>query len=65
MLGAPTSRRPLGGHPGGEQEADKMAMIAFYAGLIIGIFVGCLLVSLFSFFLAGDDRSFPGPSAPG
>ncbi|MEJ2672862.1 MAG: hypothetical protein P8168_11830 [Deltaproteobacteria bacterium] len=42
-----------------------MAMIAFYAGLIIGIFVGCLLVSLFSFFLAGDDRSFPGPSAPG
>ncbi|MHB9074343.1 MAG: hypothetical protein ACYC6G_12545 [Desulfobaccales bacterium] len=31
-----------------------MAMIAFYAGLIVGILVGCLLMSLFSFFLAGD-----------
>jgi hypothetical protein len=39
-----------------------MAMIAFYAGLIIGIFVGGLLLSLFSFFLAGGR---PGLSIPG
>lgn len=38
-----------------------MAMIAFYAGLIIGIFVGCLLMSLFSFFLAGDGTGLSGP----
>jgi hypothetical protein len=38
-----------------------MAMIAFYAGLIVGILVGCLLMSLFSFFLAGDDTGLPGP----
>ncbi len=38
-----------------------MAMIAFYAGLIVGIFVGCLLMSLFSFFLAGGDAGLPGP----
>ena len=44
---------------GREQEAVKMAMIAFYAGLIVGIFVGCLLMSLFSFFLAGDDDGLP------
>jgi hypothetical protein len=37
-----------------------MAMIAFYAGLIVGILVGCLLMSLFSFFLAGDDNGLPG-----
>jgi hypothetical protein len=36
-----------------------MAMIAFYAGLIVGIFVGCLLMSLFSFFLAGDGGRPP------
>lgn len=39
-----------------------MAMIAFYAGLIVGIFVGCLLMSLFSFFLAGDDSGVLGRS---
>ncbi len=33
-----------------------MAMLAFYAGLIVGIFVGCLLMSLFCFFLAGDEN---------
>ena len=38
-----------------------MAMVAFYAGLIVGIFVGCLLMSLFSFFLAGADTASPGP----
>jgi hypothetical protein len=38
-----------------------MAMIAFYAGLIVGIFVGCLLMSLFSFFLAGNATGLPGP----
>jgi hypothetical protein len=37
-----------------------MAMIAFYAGLIVGIFVGCLLMSLFSFLLVGDDSGLPG-----
>jgi hypothetical protein len=31
-----------------------MAMIAFYAGLIVGIFVGCLLMSLFPFFLPNE-----------
>jgi len=36
-----------------------MAMVAFYAGLIVGILVGCLLMSLFSFFLAGDDNGLP------
>jgi hypothetical protein len=39
-----------------------MAMIAFYAGLIVGIFVGCLLMSLFSFYLAGNDTGVPGPA---
>jgi hypothetical protein len=39
-----------------------MAMIAFYAGLIVGIFVGCLLMSLFSFFLAGNDAGLPSPA---
>jgi hypothetical protein len=38
-----------------------MAMIAFYAGLIVGIFVGCLLMSLFSFLLVGGDSGLPGP----
>lgn len=38
-----------------------MAMIAFYAGLIVGILVGCLLMSLFSFFLAGDDNGLSCP----
>jgi hypothetical protein len=38
-----------------------MAMIAFYAGLIVGIFVGCLVMSRFSFFLAGDDNGLPRP----
>ena len=37
-----------------------MAMIAFYAGLIVGIFMGCLLMSLFSFFLARDGAGLPG-----
>jgi hypothetical protein len=46
----------------GETGGSKMAMIAFYAGLIVGIFMGCLLMSLFSFFLAGHDTSLPGPS---
>ena len=46
----------------GIREASKMAMIAFYAGLIVGILVGCLLMSLFSFFLAGNDTNLPGPS---
>jgi hypothetical protein len=30
-----------------------MGMIAFFAGLVIGILVGFLLLSLFAFFLAG------------
>jgi len=38
-----------------------MAMIAFYAGLIVGILVGCLLMSLFSFFLAEDGNGLPHP----
>jgi hypothetical protein len=38
-----------------------MAMIAFYAGLIVGILVGCLLMSLYSFLLAGDDSGSPCP----
>jgi len=38
-----------------------MAMIAFYAGLIVGILVGCLLMSLMSFFIRGDDAMLPGP----
>jgi hypothetical protein len=38
-----------------------MAMIAFYAGLIVGIFVGCLLTSLFSFYLAREGYGLPGP----
>ena len=46
----------------GIREADKMAMIAFYAGLIIGVFVGCGLITLFSFFVAGNNTNLPGPS---
>jgi hypothetical protein len=38
-----------------------MAMIAFYAGLIVGILVGCLLMSLASFFTRGDDSMLSGP----
>lgn len=38
-----------------------MAMIAFYAGLIVGIFVGCLLMSLFSFFLSRNDTGLLEP----
>jgi len=38
-----------------------MAMIAFYAGLIVGIFIGCVLMSLFCFFLAGNDTGLSGP----
>jgi hypothetical protein len=37
-----------------------MAMIAFYAGLIVGIFVGCLLMSLFPFFLPENDTGLSG-----
>jgi hypothetical protein len=37
-----------------------MAMVAFYAGLIIGIFIGACLLSLFSFFLARDNGGLPG-----
>lgn len=37
-----------------------MAMIAFYAGLIVGIFTGCLLMSLFSFFLAENNIGLLG-----
>jgi hypothetical protein len=38
-----------------------MAMIAFYAGLIVGIFIGCLLMSLFSFYLSESDTGLSGP----
>jgi hypothetical protein len=38
-----------------------MAMIAFYAGLIVGILIGSLLLSLFSFILAEGDANRPGP----
>jgi hypothetical protein len=38
-----------------------MAMIAFYAGLIVGIFIGCLLMSLFSFFLSRGESGLHGP----
>lgn len=38
-----------------------MAMIAFYAGLIVGIFVGCLIMSLFSFFPAGNGAGSSSP----
>jgi hypothetical protein len=41
-------------------EEDKMGMIAFYAGLFIGILLGLLLSSLWAFSLA---RS-PGGSQP-
>jgi hypothetical protein len=37
-----------------------MAMIAFYAGLIVGIFVGCLMMSCFSFFLPGNETGLSG-----
>jgi hypothetical protein len=38
-----------------------MAMIAFYAGLILGIFIGCLLTFLYSFYLSGDGAGMSGP----
>jgi hypothetical protein len=37
-----------------------MAMVAFYAGLIIGILVGACILSLFSFFLAQGNEGVPG-----
>jgi uncharacterized membrane protein len=41
-----------------------MAMIAFYAGLIVGILLGCLLMSLFSVYLSWADTKLPGPETP-
>jgi len=41
-----------GGIARGMQEAGKMGMIAFYAGLFVGMLVGFLLLSLVAFFLA-------------
>jgi hypothetical protein len=49
-----------GGASWGIQEAGKMAMIAFYAGLIVGIFVGCVLTSLYFFKLSGDGAGVSG-----
>ena len=34
------------------EEAMKMGMIAFYAGLCVGMLLGFLLVSLWAFYLA-------------
>jgi hypothetical protein len=45
----------------GDAGDRQMAMIAFYAGLIVGIFIGCVLMSLFCFFLAGNDTGLSGP----
>jgi len=36
----------------GMEEADKMGMIAFYAGLFIGMLLGFVVVSLWAFYLA-------------
>jgi hypothetical protein len=41
-----------------------MAMIAFYAGLIVGILLGCLLMSLFAFYLSFADAKLSDPEAP-
>jgi hypothetical protein len=38
-----------------------MAMIAFYAGLIVGILLGCLLMSLFAIYLSWADTNLPAP----
>ncbi|MEJ2671856.1 MAG: hypothetical protein P8168_06575 [Deltaproteobacteria bacterium] len=39
-----------------------MAMIAFYAGLIVGIFLGCLLTSLYFFKLSGSGSGMDCPA---
>jgi hypothetical protein len=40
-----------------------MGMLAFYAGLFIGILLGFLLSSLFAFFLAGSEAGkLPAPT---
>jgi hypothetical protein len=41
-----------------------MAMIAFYAGLIVGILLGCLLMSVFAFYLSWSETNLSGPETP-
>jgi predicted lipid-binding transport protein (Tim44 family) len=38
-------------------EVGKMGMIAFYAGLFIGVLLGFLLLSLMAFFLASGQAA--------
>jgi hypothetical protein len=42
-----------------------MGMVAFFAGLVIGILVGVLVLSLFAFFLARDGGGLVPPQAEG
>ncbi len=46
-------------------EEDKMGMIAFYAGLFIGVLLGLLLSSLFAFTLARSPRGSQPNQAEG
>jgi hypothetical protein len=42
-----------------------MGMVAFFAGLVVGILVGVLVLSLFAFFLARDGGGIVPPQAEG
>ncbi|MGB8991403.1 MAG: hypothetical protein WCD80_05055 [Desulfobaccales bacterium] len=42
-----------------------MGMVAFFAGLVIGMLVGVLVLSLFAFFLAGDGGGIVPSQAEG
>lgn len=52
-----------GGVTRGIKEAGKMGMIAFYAGLCVGMLLGVLLLSLWAFFLARPESgALPDPA---
>ena len=52
-----------GGVTRGIEEAGKMGMIAFYAGLCVGMLLGVLLLSLLAFFLAKPESgALPDPA---
>ena len=53
------------GFPSLFPEEDNMGMIAFYAGLIIGVLVGLLLSSLLAFSLARSPRGSQPNQAEG